>query len=100
MHWKFLPSSLFAKSYGCNAHFCGLNSLSTYMCKLWLEAILFFSVRETAAAADFSVFTYFGISTYFGFPKVYFWRYCAIPLLFGRTPCLLNIAACFLNLAE
>lgn len=32
-------------------HFCGLKSISTYTCKLWLEVLLL-SVRETAAVAD------------------------------------------------
>lgn len=56
VHWKFLPPSLFLKSCGCSVHFCGLQDLSTYTCKLWLEAMLL-SVRETAAAADLSVVT-------------------------------------------
>lgn len=56
VHWKFLPPSLFFKSYGCNVHFCGLNDLSTYTCKLWLRAILL-AIRETAAAAHLSEFT-------------------------------------------
>jgi len=56
VRWKFLPPSLFLKSYGCNVHFCGLNDLSTYTCKLRLEAMLL-SSREKTAATDPSVFT-------------------------------------------
>lgn len=92
VHWKFLPPSLFLKSNECNVHFCGLNSISTYTCKLWLEVLLL-SVRETAAVADLWVFTSLHILAFLKCAS----RGTDIQLAFGRASCSLVLATWLLN---